>query len=169
MKIKGLIMVTLLGVLLMGCLACLAPGMPTPIVSDVPQGWELSDEDPYGTYHELDGTVWGLIGYADTEDTDFVKIYYGGVPSELKGNETVQDALIGRAIVESTFEPGETGIMMASGHIAGYTKMYDPDMDRYEMDIVFVADSTCIDIWTRYNATPEDEAQAMSIINSISF
>jgi hypothetical protein len=169
MKVKRFIMVALLGVLLMGCLACLAVGIPKPIVSDVPQGWELSDEDPYGTYNELDGTVWGLVGYADTEDADFVKIYYGDVPSELKGNESVQGALIGRAIVESTFEPEETGIMMASGHLAGYTKIYDPDTDWYEMDIVFVADSICFDIWTRYNATPEDEAQAMSIINSITF
>jgi hypothetical protein len=169
MKIKGLIMLTLLGILLMGSLACLLPGIPTPVVSDVPQGWELSDEDPYGTYNELDGTVWGMVGYTDTEDADFVKIYYGDVPNELKGNETVQGALIGRAIVESTFEPEETGIMMASGHLAGYTKMYDPDTDWYEMDIVFVEDSKCIDIWTRYNATSEDEAQALSIINSISF
>jgi len=168
MKIKRFIVVMLLGVLLVGSLACLRSGIAKPTVGDVPQGWDLSNEEPYGTFDELDGTVWGLIEYTDTEDANFVQIYYGDVPSELKGNETVQGALIGRAIVESMFEPDETGIMIASGQIAGYTKMYDSEWDWYEMEIVFVLDSICIDIWTRYNATSEDEAQAMSIINSIS-
>ena len=59
--------------------------------------------------------------------------------------------------------------MIASGQIAGYTKMYDPDSDRYKMDIVFVLESACIDIYTIFDATPEAEEQAMLIINSISF
>jgi len=35
------------------------------------------------------------------------------------------------------------------------------------MEIVFVVDSTCIDIYTMFDATAEDETQAMSIINNI--
>lgn len=73
----------LLGVLLVGSLACSQPGITKPTVGNVPQGWGLSNEDPYGTYEELDGTVWGLIEYTDTEDGDLVQIYYGDVPSEL--------------------------------------------------------------------------------------
>ncbi len=158
----------LLGVMLVGSLACLRSGITKPTVGNVPPGWDLSNEEPYGTYEELDGTVWGLIEYTDTEDADFVQIYYGDVPSELKGNETVRDPLTDRAIAESMFEPDETGVMIASGQIAGYTKMYDSDLDLYQMEIVFVLDSICIDIYTIYDATSEDEAQAMLIINSIS-
>lgn len=168
MKTKRYTVVMLLGVLLVGSLACSQPGITKPTVGNVPQGWGLSNEDPYGTYEELDGTVWGLIEYTNTEDGNLVQIYYGDVPSELEGQETNSDALIGRAIVECMFEPDETGVMIASGQVAGYTKMYDSDMDWYEMEIVFVLDSTCIDIYTIYDATSEDEAQAMSIINSIS-
>ncbi len=112
--------------------------------------------------------MWGMIEYTDTEDADFVQIYYGDVPIELEGQETNSDALIGRAVVESMFEPDETGVMIVSGQVAGYTKTYYSDMDWYEMEIVFVLDSTCIDIYTIYDATSEDEAQVMSIINSIS-
>jgi len=59
--------------------------------------------------------------------------------------------------------------MIASDQIAGYTKRHDTDSDWYEMEIVFVLESACIDIYAIYDATPEAEAQAMSIINSISF
>jgi hypothetical protein len=177
-KMKRFIVVMLLGVMLVSSLSCgggeeTAP-TPTPSsvvkpsVGYVPQGWYLSDEDPYGTYEEPDGTVWGMIGYTDTEDADFVQIYYGDVPTELEGQETNSDALIGRAIVESLFEPAETGVMTASGQVAGYTKTYESDMDWYQMEIVFVLDSTCIDIYTIYDATLEDEAQVTSIIDSIS-
>lgn len=158
----------LLGVLLVGSLACSGTGITKPTVGNVPQGWNLSNEDPYGTYEELDGIAWGMIEYTDTEDANFVQIYYGDVPSELEGQETNSDALIGRAIGESMFKPDETGTMIASGQIAGYTKKYNSDWDWYEMEIVFVQDSTCIDIYTIYDATSEDEAQAMSIVNSIS-
>ena len=167
MKIKGFIIVMLLGVLLVGSLACLLSGAK-PAVGDIPQGWYLSNEEPYGTYKESDGTVWGLIEYSDSEGSNSVQIYYGDVPSELKEHQTDRDALIARAELESKFEPDETGTMIVSGQIAGYTKMYDPDLDRYDMDIVFVLDSGCIDIWARYDATSEAEAQVMSIIDSIS-
>lgn len=178
MKMKRFIVVMLLGVMLVSSLSCgggeePAPTpTPSPIVKPsagyVPQGWYLSNEDPYGTYEELDGTVWGMIEYTDTEDDDFVQIYYGDVPSELEGQETNSDALIGRAILESVFEPDETGVMITSGQVAGYTKTYYSDMDLYKMEIVFVLDSTCIDIYTIYDATLEDEAQVTSIIDSIS-
>ena len=165
MKIKGFIIVMLLGVLLVGSLACLLSGAK-PAVGDIPQGWYLSNEEPYGTYKESDGTVWGLIEYSDSEGSNFVQIYYGDVPSELEEHEADRDALIARAELESKFLPDETGTMIVSGQIAGYTKMYDPDLDRYDMDIVFVLDSGCIDIWARYDAT--SEAEVMSIIDSIS-
>lgn len=165
MKIKGFIIVMLLGVLLVGSLACLPSGAK-PAVGDIPQGWYLSNEEPYGTYKESDGTVWGLIEYSDSEGSNSVQIYYGDVPSELEEHETDGDALIARAELESKFLPDETGTMIVSGQIAGYTKMYDPDLDRYDMDIVFVLDFGCIDIWARYDAT--SEAEVMSIIDSIS-
>ena len=140
-----------------------------PTVGNIPQGWYLSDEAPYGTYEDPDGTEWGFIEYTDTEDNDFVQIYYGDVPSELKGRETDSDALISKAVEWSTmFEPDETGTMVVAGQTAGYTKMYESAGEFNKMKIVFIIGSTCIDIFTYLDATTEDEAQAMSTINSIS-
>ena len=119
---------------------------------------------------ESDGTQWGLVEYINSDDSNFVQIYYGNVPRDLIDHETDPDYLTARAIVETkTFEPDETGTMIASGKIAGYTKRHDPDSALYEMEIVFVLESACIDIYTLHDATPEAEYQALSIINSISF
>jgi hypothetical protein len=170
MKFNGFIIVMLIGVLLVGSVSCLGSSASKPTASDVPEGWSLSNEEPYGTYLESDGTQWGLVEYTNSDESNFVQIYYGNVPRELIDHETDPDYLLARAILESkTFEPDETGNMIASGQIAGYTKKYDSDSDWYEMDIVFVLESACIDIYTIYDATPEAEEQAMSIINSISF
>ena len=140
-----------------------------PTVGNIPQGWYVSDEAPYGTYEDPDGTEWGFIEYTDTEDNDYVLIYYGDVPSELKGRETDSDALISKAIEWSNMlEPDETGTMVVAGQTAGYIKMYESAGEWYEMGIVFIVGSTCINIYTAYDATTEDEAQAMSIMNSIS-
>jgi hypothetical protein len=170
MKLNGFVIIMLMGILLVGSVSCLASAASKPTASDVPEGWSLSNEEPFGTYLESDGTQWGLVEYTNSDELNFVQIYYGNVPRELIDHETDPDYLTARAILESkTFEPDETGNIIASGQIAGYTKRYDPDSDWYEMDIVFVLESACIDIYTIYDATPEAEEQAMSIINSISF
>lgn len=168
MKIKGFIAIMLLGVLLLGAVACPGPAIAKPTVGYIPQDWYLSEDSPYGTYEELDGTKSGLIEYADAEDFDFVQIYYGDVPPSLQGRENDQNALIAKAIEWSIFDAEETGTMTVAGQVAGYAKAYDPLMDTYEMEIVFVKDSSSIDIYTMYNATYEDEQQAMSIIMSVS-
>ena len=140
-----------------------------PTVGNIPQGWYFSHEEPYGTYEESDGTEWGFIEYNDTEDDDFVQIFYGDVPAELEGRETDSDALIGKAIEWSIMsELDETGTMVVAGQTAGYTKTYGSAGEYNEMEIVFIVESTCFDIYTAYDATTEDEAQAMSIMNSIS-
>ena len=173
MKHKGLIMLGLITILLLaniasGCVGKLGTGVTKPTVSYVPQDWYLSNEDPYGTYRETDDTEWGLIEYTDDVDWDFAQIYYGDIPPELKGKENDGAALIARATLEATtFVPDETGTMTVSGQLAGYVKAYDASLAAYEMEIVFVKDSTCIDIYTMYDATSEDEAQVMSLINSI--
>ena len=170
MKKARIAVVLLLGVVLIVGIACGEAKEPvsTPTVGNIPQGWYLSDEEPYGTMEESDGTEWGVIEYTDAEDADFVTIYYGDVPSELKGHETEGDALVEQAIEWSIFEPDETGTMVAAGQIAGYTKVYESAMEANEMEIVFIVGSTCIDIYTVYDATTENEAQVMSIIDSIS-
>ena len=170
MKVNVFIIIMLMGVLLVGSVSCLGSSSAKPTASDVPEGWSLSNEEPFGTYLESDGTQWGSVEYTNSDELNFVQIYYGNVPRELIDHETDPDYLTARVIVETkTFEPDETGNMIASGQIAGYTKRYDPNNDWYKMDIVFVLDSACIDIYTIFDATPEAEAQAMSIINSISF
>ena len=131
----------------------------------IPEHWYLSDEAPYPEFDNF-----GFIEYMDEVDGDFVMIFYGDVPSELKGKESDRDALISRAIYEATsFEPTETGTMIISGWLAGYAKAYDAEYDLYDMEIVFVNGSTYVDIYAVYDATSEDEAQVMSIIRSIYF
>ena len=170
MKGNGFVTIMLMGVILVSSVSCLGSSAAKPTASDVPEGWSLSNEEPFGTYLESDGTQWGLVEYTNSDESNFVHIYYGNVPRELIDHETDPDYLTARAIVETkTFEPDETGNMIASGQIAGYTKRYDTDSDYYKMDIVFVLDSACIDIYTIFDATAEAEAQAMLIINSISF
>jgi len=145
----------------------LPSGMVKPTVGYVPQGWYCSADDPYGTYDESDGTEWGLIEYTDNVDYDFVMIFYGSVPPELKGKENDRDALIAKAIEYAIFEPTESETMVVADELAGWVKAYDPEYDIYNMKIVFVKGSTCVDIFTEYDATYEDEAQAMSLIDSI--
>lgn len=183
MKKSRIAVILLIGIAMVSGLACgdakePAP-MPTttpmpstvirPMVGNIPQGWMLSFEAPYGTYNESDGTAWGLIEYSDTDDVNMVAMYYGDVPRDLEGRETDSDALISKAVDWSMFEPDETGTMVVAGQMAGYAKMYDSGLDWYDMDIVFIEGSTCVDIWASYEAIAEVEGQVMSIINDISF
>ena len=183
MKRTRIVAVFLVGIILVSGLACGEGGeseptlTPTPTsvhvikptVGTIPQGWYLSDEEPYGTYVDPDGTEWGEIEYTDTEDGDYILIYYGDVPSDLKGRETDSDALISKAIEWSIMsELDETGTVVAAGQTAGYTKKYGSAGEYNEMEIAFIVGSTCFDIYTEYYATTANEAQVMSIINSIS-
>jgi len=138
-----------------------------PTVGYVPQGWYCEYDDPYGTYEDIDGTKWGLIKYTDNVDYDFVQIFYGDVSSELEGKENDRDALIAKATEHAIFEPTESGTMVVAGELAGWVKAYDPEYDIYKMEIAFVKGSTCVGIFTEYDATYDDEAQAMSLIDSI--
>lgn len=161
-------LVTTLAALALSACCPYAGEVIVPTVGYVPQDWYLSDDEAYPNIMGEDDTRWGLIEYTDEVDYDFVQIYYGDLPSELVGKVNDTEALIARAVLESvTFDPEETGTMVIGGRIAGYAKAYDPTYEVYDMEIVFVIDSTCIDIYTCYDATSEDEAQAMSLINSI--
>ena len=140
----------------------------TPTGGYVPQGWYCSVEDSYGTYVDNDGTKWGLIEYTGNADDAFVQIYYGDVPPELKGKENDRDALIARAIVESaTFEAYEVSEIVVAGQLAGCVEAYNSIYDVYEMEIVFVKGSTCVDIYACCDPTYEDAEQVMSLIDSI--
>jgi len=169
MKTKAIIIVAGILLLLNMTYGCgTLSGVTKPTVSYVPQGWYISTEDPYGTYVEEDGTKAGLITYTDAVDMDFVQIYYGDIPPDLEGKEDDGGALTDKAVEwATTFDPEETGTMAVAGQLAGYAKAYDATIDVYDMEIVFVKGSTCIDIYTCYDATSEDEEQAMSLISSI--
>ena len=183
MKKARIAVILLIGIAMVSGLACGGAeepeSLPTttpkpstviePTVGNIPQGWALSFEAPYGTYNESDGTKWGLIEYSDADDVNIVAIYYGDVPSNLEGRETDSDALISKAVEWSIFEPDETGTMVVAGQMAGYAKMYDSDLDWYDIDIVFIEGSTCVDIWASYEAITGVEVQVMSIVNGISF
>lgn len=144
------------------------PIIEKPEVAFVPVNWYLSEDTDYPEYSNDEN--WGLVEYIDEDDGDFVQIWYGDLPEELQGKERDGDALIGRAIYESvTFEPTDTGTMNIGSWLAGYSRAYDEDLDVYDIEIVFVYESTCIDIYACFDATVEDEEQAMSLIRSIYF
>ena len=111
-----------------------------------------------------------MIWYTDESDDDFVQIYYGDEPEELKNRESDPDALTGRVILESaTFDVDEMFTTTISGRLAACVKGYDDILDTYDMETVFVYESTCIDIYSCCDATYENEAQVMSLIKSITF
>jgi len=169
MKTKLIIMLALVTTLLLSTITygCGLPsGMVKPTVGYVPQGWACTADYPYGTTED-DGVKSGLIEYTDNTDYDVVQIFYGDVFLELKGKENDRDALIAIATEYVPFEPTESGTMVVAGELAGYVKAYDSILDVYEMDIVFVKGSTCVDIYTCYDATSGDEAEVMSLIDSI--
>jgi hypothetical protein len=140
-----------------------------PVVGYIPEGWSLSAQQPYGTYLEEDDTRWGLVEYTDESDWDFVEVFYGDIPPELKGHETDGDALMTEAAdCLAPIEPTELSTMTIGDHLAGYARAYDEEHGWCDTEIVFVMDSTCIDICTRYGTTyPEDETQVVSLISSI--
>jgi hypothetical protein len=173
MKKKGLIMLGLITVLLLASITpgCgLFGGVQKPSVGYVPQDWYLAYEEDYGEITDSAGLEWGVLTYIDQVDYDAVNIFYGDVPPILQDNENDSFALEAYAI-ECTlvFVPDETGTMVVAGHLAGYTRAHDTANNWYEMEIIFVEGSTCIDIYTIFDDNAADEAQTMSLINSIDF
>jgi len=140
-----------------------------PAVAYIPEGWSLSAQHPYGTYWEEDGTRWGLVEYTDESDGDAVAIFYGDVPPELKENETDADTLMSKAAEYlGDIEATELGTITVGDHLAGYARAFDEEHGWCDAEIVFVMDSTCIDICTRYGTTyAEDETEVVSLISSI--
>lgn len=154
-----------------GDLPSLPSNMTKPTIRTIPENWSLEEDSPYGTYEDDSGdTQWGLIYYTDQTDQDLVMIYYGDVPAELKGHESDENALIERATLEASEFPGidEAGSMRIAGNVAGYVKGRDPEDNKYNLDIVLVDNATCLDIYASFDPTDDDEAQVMSLINSIS-
>ncbi|TET39705.1 MAG: hypothetical protein E3J65_03260 [Dehalococcoidia bacterium] len=151
--------------------SCVTPGVVKPTVGYIPPNWSLTEDTPYPGYegYEL-GVDWGLITYTDQVDYDRVDIWYGDIPSDLRGRESDSAALIAYAVFEadvSGFTPDETGMMSIDGCPAGYAKAYDASLDVYELEIVYVKGKTCVDVYALYDATTADEAEVMSLINSI--
>jgi len=166
MKTKGIVMLVVVTTLLLsgipyGCST--SSGIIQPIVGYIPEGWYCG-ENPYGTL-EIEGRRVGFIECVDTlVGENAVMIVYGDVFQELKGNESDLDALIARATRYQS-EPYESGIMTVAGQLAGWSKVYHSDNEWYNMRIVFVKGSTCVEISAVYRTNSEDEV--MSLIASI--
>ncbi len=175
MKIRGFIVFILLGVLLVGSVSCGGPGLPKPTVGYVPQGWSVLSDYTYTTclgYEE------GVLIYGDGElqSPNSVEIHYVDMydESSAAGGTPVTDvdAIVDLAIYNLEFdsiEPEESGKMIVSGQLAGYSNVYDQGSGWYWMQIVCIKGATYVSIYANYKATPEDEADVMSLINSISF
>ena len=172
MKAARVVMLVLTGIVMVSLAGCCGSETPTtvskPTVGSVPQGWYLSDETAYGTFEDTDGTIWGLLEYTDPEDYDFVQIWYGHIPPELKGKESDGSALVARAVIEAvTFEPEETGTMTVSGRTAGYAETCDPEWEWCEKEIVWVEQTTYFDVYAMYDDTSADWNEVVSLIQSI--
>jgi hypothetical protein len=139
-----------------------------PKVGYVPTNWTLTADDSYGTYLDY-GLYSGLVEYTDSWDDDFVQIFYGDIPSSLVSNPSDSSALIDRATFEAIFTPDDTGTMYVAGHLAGYAEAYDDYWDWWEVDIVFVHDSTYVDIYALYDNDDLDEEDVYDLISSIFF
>ena len=172
MKARRLVMVVLIGMAMVALSGCCGRDTGTivsePTVGSVPQGWYVSDQEPYGTYEETDGTKWGLLEYTDSDDEDFVQIWYGDIPPELKGKESDESALVARAVMEAVaFEPEDTGTMTVSGRTAGYAESCDTYWEICDKEIVWVEGTTCFDVYTVYDDTSTDWNQVLTLIQSI--
>jgi len=178
MKITRIAVILLLGILLVSAFACCPTPTPTeqvtkPTVSYIPPNWELEEDTPYPQYAgRLEGVNWGLLDYTDQVDLDFVLIWYGNIAPELEGKENDAQALIDYALAEMRdafpeFMPDESGTMTVDSQLAGYIIAYDADLDVYDLRIDFIKGATYVDIYTCYDATTADEAEVMSLINSI--
>ena len=141
-----------------------------PAVTAIPRGWYLSDEGRYGTYREPDGTKWGMVQYTDPDTYDFAQIFYGDVPSKLINRESDLDALTEYAMSQAVFSDAEEVYEMTiAGRRAAVVRAYDSVWGVWDMKIVFVYESTCIDVYACYDPTDESEENVMSLIESITF
>lgn len=114
----------------------------------------------------------GLIEYTDDVDYDFVMIRYERPPDIVTFEmEEHPEGLANEAA--SIFErdlgyrPDEYGMMTVAGTPAGYAKGYDPDFDVYDLQIIMVKGIVYLDIYACYEPTSKDEAQVLSLIDSI--
>lgn len=148
---------------------CPQPIVPEPSVNYVPPGWFVDDSALPCALVMDDGTTCGRIGYLEDSGLGYVYIWYGEIPESLQGRENDLDTLIAKAIERSDFDPQVTGALTVSGQPAGYVRGLDHARGSTNMTIVFVGDSTCIDISTGCDVTSENGAQVRAIIDSISF
>ena len=166
---KATIFVLVIALLLLnvtyGC-GILPESISKPTVGYIPQEWYLSDEEPYDTFKDSDGTKWGFIEYTDTVDLDFVQIFYGDVPPSLRGREHDMVALLSNEHFPLR-DIDETGTMFLVGELAAWGKVRDILPGDDVLGIIFIKGSTCINIFASYAATEENEAQVMSLIRSI--
>ena len=170
-KIKVFILIMLVGILLVGSVAC-GGGISKPSVGFVPEGWELIDEAPYGAYN-LDGKKFGSMLYEDADGDSFVVILYGDSTDWQTGLGADGDNLIARVLgATMSFHPGETGIMTVGDRSASYFKTCIGNL--CEMGITFLKVSgwaakgtTWIGIYTAYHK--DSQQDVMSLIDSVYF
>ena len=176
MKISRFILIIVLGVLLVGSVSCRGAGLQKPTVGYVPQGWPVLSDYIYTTclgYEE------GILIYGDGElqSPNSVEIHYRDMYEEsgAVGGKPVTDVdsiINGWAIYNlqvDSIEPEESGTMIVGGQIAGYAKGYDPVGDNYVLVLRCFNEPMCLSLRALWEPTFEDEADVMSLINSISF
>lgn len=156
-----------------GLSGCIEGGLASPTVENVPNNWYLSDKADYGTYEGTYDWNAGMVEFTDSEDGDFVQIYYEYAPEGgLSHDELESDALYLLEEVlefyEIELEPSEVGIMNITDTEVGYAKSYSPETNCYDLEIVMILEGIYLDIYSYYDATSEDEDQVISLINSIS-
>ena len=144
-----------------------APSKPNVTL---PANWQLEDETAYPnapSEYDLEGG--GMVEYMDQVDYDFVMIYYENAPSitftdaDWKGEA---EYIFMRDHENLTYS--ESGVQTIAGVKAGFAKGYEAEYDTYALETAFIKDGIYYNAYAYYDANSVDEAQVMSLLNSIS-
>ncbi len=164
---KQAIAIIMLVVLLAAIPLCSAADTLAAPTVNLPSGWHLSDESAYPNEpaeHDPEGA--GLIIYEDTNNLDFVMIYYE------KAQSTFTDAQL-KAEAESIFTRDHEGSYTGSGvrtfgsNKAGWAKAHDTENNLYDMEIVIVKNGYYFNAYAGYDDTSQSETNVENLLGSI--
>jgi len=135
----------------------------------LPANWHLEEETPYPQAPaEYDPQGAGMLMYQDEVDYDFVMVYYEKAPAYTLTEADLEIKAIELFLIVHNYTPYDTGTMTVAKTQAGYAKGYDYDYDTYALELAFVKGNEFLNVYAFYDATSADEAEVMSLINSIS-
>jgi hypothetical protein len=147
--------------------------MMPPSIGYLPEGWQLVFEAYYGQYAAADEPKTGSLQYNNEASNASVFIEYGDLPEWASGKGYdaagfLREALNQRCDSCQKSEPDEMGTMTFCDRPAAYAKFSLPQESAFGIVVIYINGTVMIGAnaaWT----TTEQENEAMSIIDSVSF